>query len=90
VDAWHPSLDRLDALDPSVIGPSHGETGDGSLIETTRAYLEALRARVAELKSEGKTLEETSETVVAEFRERYPDWRGSAAAAVGVAYREAG
>jgi len=89
VEAWLDSIETIDGLDPMLIVPSHGEMGDRSLIDTNRGYLEALRARVAEIKGEGRTLDETSDIVATEFRERYPEWRGSAAAAAAVAYREA-
>jgi glyoxylase-like metal-dependent hydrolase (beta-lactamase superfamily II) len=89
VQAWIDSIDKVEPLGPTRIVPSHGEIGDGSLVETNRAYLKALQARVAELKREGKTLEQTADTVTAEFRAKYPNWTGSAAAAARVAYNEA-
>src|SRR5262245_41053447 len=54
VQAWISSLDKLAPLRPTRIVPSHGEMGDGSLIETNRSYLQALQSRAAELKRQGK------------------------------------
>jgi hypothetical protein len=36
--------------------------------------LSALRARVAELKAQGKSADETARTLRAEFRAKYPAW----------------
>ena len=63
--------------------------GDGSLIETNRTYLLALQSRAAELKREGKSVDQAAETITAEFKSKYPDWTGNAGAAARVAYTEA-
>ena len=63
--------------------------GDGSLIETNRAYLQALQTRAAELKRAGKTVDEAAETITAEFKSRYPNWTGNAGPAARIAYNEA-
>ena len=89
LNAWIDAIDKVELLRPVRIVPSHGEMGDGSLIEMNRSYLKALQARVSELKREGKTVEQTTETTVAEFRARYSDWAGNAAAAARAGYSEA-
>ena len=89
LQAWLNSLDKIELLHAARIVPSHGEMGDGSLTERDRTYLKALQTRVAELKREGKTVEQASETVVAELKSKYPDWTGNTAAAVRSAYTEA-
>ena len=89
VQAWIDSIDKVEPLRPTRIVPAHGEMGDESLIETNRGYLKALQSRVAELKREGKTVDQTAETVTTEFRARYSNWTGSATAAARVAYGEA-
>ena len=38
VKQWMSSLDRLEALKPKLIVPSHGPTGTVSMIEAYRAY----------------------------------------------------
>src|SRR5262252_2540226 len=45
VQAWLRSLHEVEPLHPTRIVPSHGEMGDGSLIEINRTYLESLQAR---------------------------------------------
>ena len=89
VQAWIDSIDKIEPLRPTRVVPSHGEMGDATLIESNRGYLKALQTRVAELKREGKTVDQTVEMVTAEFRARYPDWTGNAGAAARGAYTEA-
>ena len=89
VQAWIDSIDKVAPLGPTRIVPAHGEMGDQSLIEANRGYLKALQTRAAELKREGKTIDQAAETITAEFRARYPNWTGSATAAARGAYNEA-
>src|SRR4029077_20193688 len=71
---WLSILDQLDEFHPRTIVPGHGEVGDASLISKERTYLKAVQTRVAELKAQGKSSEETAQTLSAEFRAKYPDW----------------
>lgn len=70
---WRASLDRLAALGPARIVPSHGPMGGAELIDGYRAYFETIERRVAELKREGKTQAEAVAAITAELRERWPD-----------------
>lgn len=63
--SWLTSLDALGA---------HYDMGDASMISAYRGFLTALRDRVAEMKKQGKSSDETAETLRAEFRTKYPDW----------------
>lgn len=71
---WLSMLDQLDEFHPRTIVPGHGEVGDASLISKERTYLKAVQSRVAELKAQGKSSEETVQILSAEFRAKYPDW----------------
>jgi glyoxylase-like metal-dependent hydrolase (beta-lactamase superfamily II) len=71
---WLAILDHLDNLQPRTIVPGHGEVGDAALINTERTYLNAVRARVMELKTQGKSADESAQIVSAELRAKYPDW----------------
>ena len=51
--------------------------GDAATIATEKRVMNEIHERVAALKAEGRPLEETTTTVVAEFRARYPDWRAT-------------
>src|SRR6185503_7938604 len=86
LQAWLRSLQAVAPLRPTRIVPSHGEMGDGSLIEINRTYLESLQTRVRQLKQEGKTVEQAVETTTSEFKSKYPDWTGNAGAAARSAY----
>jgi glyoxylase-like metal-dependent hydrolase (beta-lactamase superfamily II) len=71
---WLGILDQLDELHPRTIVPGHGEVADARLIGVERTYLRALQARVAELKAQGKSVDESEKVLSAEFRAKYPDW----------------
>src|ERR1700730_16214129 len=74
VKTWLNDFDQLEALKPVRIVPSHGMMGDASLINEQRTVLKAIQARAIELKHEGKSPDETAQTVQAEFQMKYPDW----------------
>jgi glyoxylase-like metal-dependent hydrolase (beta-lactamase superfamily II) len=71
---WLSILDKLDALHPRIVVPGHGGAGEASLIATEREYLQAVKQRVAALKSQGKSAEETAKLLTVEFRTKYPNW----------------
>jgi glyoxylase-like metal-dependent hydrolase (beta-lactamase superfamily II) len=86
---WLASLDRLDALKPSIIVPSHGPTGDGTaFISGYRAYLVEIRDRTEAEKRAGRTVDQAVEAVTAAFGSRAPD-KGRLAGAIRAAYAEA-
>lgn len=85
---WLLSLDRLDALKPIHVVPSHGVVGDAKLIDNYRQYLLTVRDRTTALKREGKTVEQVTEVLNAEFKSHYSD-TSRVAGAVRAAYAEA-
>jgi len=86
---WLASLDRLEALKPAIIVPSHGPTGDGtSFITGYRAYLTEVRDRTAAAKRAGGSIDQAVETVTSAFDSRAPD-KGRLGGAVKGAYGEA-
>jgi glyoxylase-like metal-dependent hydrolase (beta-lactamase superfamily II) len=87
VRQWLSSLDRLEALKPVLIVPSHGPTGDVALISGYRAYLTDIRDRTAAEKRAGRTADQAVEAVSAALP-NYPD-RGRLAGAIRAAYAEA-
>lgn len=90
VSAWIDVLNKIDRLKAVKIVPSHGSMGDGSLAGQQRGVLQALQARVRELKGQGKTAEEAVPLITTEFQAKYPDWTTPArlAPAVRTAYEE--
>jgi glyoxylase-like metal-dependent hydrolase (beta-lactamase superfamily II) len=86
---WLASLDRLEALKPAVIVPSHGPTGDGTgFITGYRACLTEVRDRTAAEKRAGRSVDQAVEAVIAAFSDRAPD-KARLAGAIKVAYTEA-
>ena len=73
-DSWITSLDALGALRPSQVVGAHYGMGDAAIISAYRGYFTALRERVAEMKRQGKSSDETATTLRNEFRAKYPDW----------------
>ena len=90
VKAWLTVLDVLEPLRPIRLVPSHGAIGDASLIDEQRAVLKGVQARVAELKSQGKPVDEVAKTVTAEMQAKHADWTapGRVTVAATTAYKE--
>jgi glyoxylase-like metal-dependent hydrolase (beta-lactamase superfamily II) len=87
VDHWLASLDKLEALKPVLIVPSHGPTGDTGFIAGYRAYLTDIRERTAAEKRAGRSVDQAVEAVSAALPS-YPD-RARLAGAIKAAYAEA-
>jgi glyoxylase-like metal-dependent hydrolase (beta-lactamase superfamily II) len=86
---WLASLDKLEALKPAIIVPSHGPTGDGTgFITGYRAYLTEIRDRTAAEKKTGHNVDQAVEAVTAAFGDRAPD-KARLTGAIKGAYAEA-
>jgi glyoxylase-like metal-dependent hydrolase (beta-lactamase superfamily II) len=68
---WISSLDEMEALKPRKVVGAHYPIGDASMISDYRDYLVALQARVAELKKQGKSSDDTAVQVREEFAKKY-------------------
>jgi glyoxylase-like metal-dependent hydrolase (beta-lactamase superfamily II) len=90
VRAWLAALDRLEAMKPRVIVPSHGRLVDASAIVRYRDYLRTVQTRVAELKRQGTSSDDASRIVQTELQAKYPDMAQPAriAGAAKAAYAE--
>jgi glyoxylase-like metal-dependent hydrolase (beta-lactamase superfamily II) len=82
---WLASLDKLEALKPAHIVPSHGAFGDVSIIAGYRSYLTRIRDRAAVLKAAGKSQDETIEIITNEMAAEFSD-RNRLAGAIRAAY----
>jgi glyoxylase-like metal-dependent hydrolase (beta-lactamase superfamily II) len=91
VRAWLAALDRLDAMKPRIIVPSHGRLVDAPAIATYREYLRAVQTRAAALKRDGKTADEAAQIVQTELQAKFSGMAQPAriAAAAKAAYAEA-
>jgi glyoxylase-like metal-dependent hydrolase (beta-lactamase superfamily II) len=91
IKSWLAVLDRTAELKPSLILPDHSPPGDASMLPEQRAFMTDLLDRAKALKGEGKSAEETTRQITAEFATRYPGWLrpGNMTRAVAQAYKEA-
>jgi glyoxylase-like metal-dependent hydrolase (beta-lactamase superfamily II) len=71
---WIDVLHRLEALEPEVVVPGHGEFGGAELIREVRSYLEDVRERVREASATGRSSEEVKSALEPEIRAAYPTW----------------
>jgi len=73
-ETWLASLERLDELKPEIVIGAHYEHSDGSVISAYRKFFHDLRARVEQLKKQGRSAEDAAKELHAEFRSKYPQW----------------
>jgi glyoxylase-like metal-dependent hydrolase (beta-lactamase superfamily II) len=71
---WLDLLDRIDEVGAGTLVPGHGAVGDAGLVKELRAYLVAVRDRVAELHEHGRSRDEVASAVDEEMQARYGDW----------------
>lgn len=71
---WIKILEKLEALEPTIVVPGHGEVGDASLIAAMKQYLVSLRESVRELHGRGKSAEEIESVLTDEFQKKYSHW----------------
>lgn len=85
IQQWFSSLDRLEALRPAVVVPSHGPLGDTGFITGYRNYLKEVLTRTSAEKNAGQSVDAAVENVTAAMADRYPD-RNRLAGAIKAAY----
>jgi glyoxylase-like metal-dependent hydrolase (beta-lactamase superfamily II) len=87
---WIESLDRLAALHPVLVVPSHGPTGGPHVIDQQRQVLTDLRTAVEARRAQGQPVDEVTAALTTEFQAKHPEWRSPAriAAAVRTMYGE--
>jgi hypothetical protein len=88
ISHWLASLDRLEAMKPRQLVPSHGSFGDTTIIGGYRAYLTRIRDRSAQLKSAGRSEAEAIQVISDEMSRQYPD-QNRLAGAIRAGYTEA-
>jgi len=73
-DRWIAVLERLEALEPELVVPGHGEVGDAGVITEAREYLTLLRSETRRLAAAGRDVEAVVAEVDASMRALHPDW----------------
>jgi phosphoglycerate dehydrogenase-like enzyme/glyoxylase-like metal-dependent hydrolase (beta-lactamase superfamily II) len=61
--SWIDVLSHVETLGAETVCPGHGSAGKGDLVRTQRRYFLELRAQVAKLIQEGKSLDEVKKSV---------------------------
>ena len=89
ISHWLMSLEKLEAMQPKIVVPSHGPFGDATLMQGYRSYLTRIRDRTDDLKKAGKSQDEAVEIVTGEMAGEFPD-RGRLAGAIRAAFAEGG
>lgn len=86
---WLQSQTRFAQLQPKRIVPSHGPMGDLSMVRVYQTLLTTVQRRAAELKTQGRTLEETAATLTSELQAQFPNGGARLAGTIRAAYNEA-
>jgi glyoxylase-like metal-dependent hydrolase (beta-lactamase superfamily II) len=89
VTQWLSSQNLFAKLQPKRVVPSHGALGDAQMIANNRTYLQTIQMRVAELKKQGKSLEDTTTALTAELQPKYPTAGNRLTTTIRAAYNEA-
>jgi glyoxylase-like metal-dependent hydrolase (beta-lactamase superfamily II) len=87
LSTWLQSLNRFEQLKPVRIVPSHGPMGDASMITRWKTLMTTVQARAAELKKQGRTVDDTVKVIQDELQDKYP--RNGLAGVARAAYNEA-
>ena len=73
-EKWIAVLEHLEALEPSIVVPGHGELGDASVIKAAREYITQLRDETRALASDGVGVDDAVARIDASMRGLHPDW----------------
>jgi glyoxylase-like metal-dependent hydrolase (beta-lactamase superfamily II) len=73
-ERWIRVLEQLEALEPEIVVPGHGDVGDASLITTAREFIIRLRDDTRELAAAGVGADEAVERLDESMRALHPDW----------------
>jgi glyoxylase-like metal-dependent hydrolase (beta-lactamase superfamily II) len=72
--SWLTVLDKLVALRPKLVIPTHSKVGDASLITYEAAFIRDMQARAAALKRAGVSATDAAARLTEVFKSTYPDW----------------
>ena len=72
---WVEILGKLRGSPYAHILPDHSAPGDGSLIGINYEFFSEVQSRALELKRQGKSADDAGQTLLAEFKTKFPDWQ---------------
>lgn len=89
---WLDALDELEALNPTLIIPSHYSTGTKDMIAVYRDFFTTVQSRVDTLAADGKSAQEVETILRTELATKFSSWSdpGRIARSIAVAFRESG
>ena len=73
-ERWLAVLERLEALEPEVVVPGHGDIGGVEVIATAREYMTLLRDETRQLRESGVSVEDAVAQLDASMQALHPDW----------------
>ncbi|MEJ8570924.1 MBL fold metallo-hydrolase [Microbaculum marinum] len=71
---WVEILSELEALDPAIVVPGHGDIGGPSILSAVRGYMVDLAARVGAERKAGKDADTIVRELAPVIRSEHPDW----------------
>jgi hypothetical protein len=91
MSAWLAAFDTFEPLGATVVVPSHGPVGDGTLVAANRAVMLDIQTRIRQQKAQGKSVDEAVAAVQRDVTALHPNWprANGIAAAARSAYAEA-
>ncbi len=96
IDKWIANMTEFEGLRPTVVVPAHGPLGDVEFIRAYRDYLTVVRDETRAAKRQGKSLQETQQSLAPTIAQRFPGLApltgqptGRINAAIQMAYRDA-
>ena len=72
--SWLTVLDKLVALQPRIVVPTHSKVGDGSLITSEAAFIRDMQGRAAALKRSGVSAADAAKQLTEVFKQNYAEW----------------
>jgi glyoxylase-like metal-dependent hydrolase (beta-lactamase superfamily II) len=72
--SWLAVLDKIAALNPLHVLPTHSAPGDGSLVALEKKFITDLRSSALELKKKGVSADDAGKQLAETFKAKYSDW----------------
>jgi glyoxylase-like metal-dependent hydrolase (beta-lactamase superfamily II) len=73
-ERWLVVLEQLEALEPDLVVPGHGEIGGVEVIALARKYITLLRDESRRLRAAGVSVDDAVEQLDASMQALHPDW----------------
>lgn len=74
-DRWIAVLERLEALEPQIVVPGHGDVGGPGVLVSVRECLQELRDESRRRSAEGQAVDDAIVELETRLRTAHPDWQ---------------